>query len=58
VLGIVCRTISDHVLKKDRLTRTSGATGAVTLIQRFEQCARCGGCLGFEGRVAPVVCTM
>ncbi len=35
VLGIVYRTISAHVLKKARLTRTSGATGAVTLIQRF-----------------------
>jgi hypothetical protein len=27
VLGIVYRTISAHVLKKARLTRTSGATG-------------------------------
>jgi ribosomal protein S27E len=35
VLGIVYRTISAYVLKKARLTRTSGATGAVTLIQRF-----------------------
>jgi len=35
VLGIVYRTISAHILKKARLTRTSGATGAVTLIQRF-----------------------
>ena len=35
VLGIVYRTISAHVLKSARLTRASGATGAVTLIQRF-----------------------
>ena len=35
VLGIVYRTISGHILKKARLTRASGATGAVTLIQRF-----------------------
>jgi hypothetical protein len=35
VLGIVYRTISGYVLKKARLTRASGATGAVTLIQRF-----------------------
>ena len=35
VLGIVYRTISAYVLKKARLTRASGATGAVTLIQRF-----------------------
>jgi hypothetical protein len=35
VLGIVYRTISAHILKKARLTRASGATGAVTLIQRF-----------------------
>jgi ribosomal protein S27E len=35
VLGIVYRTISAHLLKKARLTRASGATGAVTLIQRF-----------------------
>ena len=35
VLGIAYRMISAHVLKKARLTRTSGATGAVTLIQRF-----------------------
>jgi hypothetical protein len=35
VLGIVHRTISAHILKKARLTRASGATGAVTLIQRF-----------------------
>jgi hypothetical protein len=35
VLGIVYRTISAHILKKARLTRATGATGAVTLIQRF-----------------------
>jgi ribosomal protein S27E len=35
VLGIVYRTISAHVLRKARLTRATGATGAVTLIQRF-----------------------
>ena len=35
VLGIVYRTISTYILKKARLTRASGATGAVTLIQRF-----------------------
>ena len=35
VLGIAYRTISARVLKKARLTRTSGATGAVTLVQRF-----------------------
>ena len=35
VLGVVYRTISAHILNKARLTRASGATGAVTLIQRF-----------------------
>jgi hypothetical protein len=35
VLGIVYRAISAHVLKEARLTRASGGTGAVTLIQRF-----------------------
>jgi hypothetical protein len=35
VLGIIYRTISGHVLRKARLTRAAGATGAVTLIQRF-----------------------
>ena len=35
VLGIVYRTISAYVLKSARLTRATGATGAVTLIQRF-----------------------
>ena len=33
--GIVHRTISAYILKKARLARASGATGAVTLIQRF-----------------------
>lgn len=35
VLGIVYCTISHYVLKKARLARTSGANGALTLIQRF-----------------------
>jgi hypothetical protein len=35
VLGIFYRTISAHILKRARLMRASGATGAVTLIQRF-----------------------
>jgi ribosomal protein S27E len=35
VLGIVYRTISAYIFEKARLTRASGATGAVTLIQRF-----------------------
>ncbi len=35
VLGIVYRTISAPILKRARLMRASGATGAVTLIQRF-----------------------
>ena len=35
VLGIGYRTISGHLLRKARLTRATGATGAVTLIQRF-----------------------
>jgi ribosomal protein S27E len=35
VLGIVYRTISAHILRKARLARATGATGAVTLIQRF-----------------------
>jgi hypothetical protein len=35
VLGIVYRTLSAYVLKRARLTRATGATGAVTLIQRF-----------------------
>ena len=32
VLGIVYRTISAYILKKARLTRATGETGAVTLI--------------------------
>ena len=32
---VVYRTISAHVLEKARLTRGSGATGAMTLIQRL-----------------------
>ena len=35
VLGAVYRTISGYLLKSADLTRTTGATGAVTLIQRF-----------------------
>jgi hypothetical protein len=35
VLRIVYRTISAHVLKRARLMGASGATGAVTLVQRF-----------------------
>jgi ribosomal protein S27E len=35
VLGIVYRAISGHLLKRARLTRSTGDTGAVTLIQRF-----------------------
>lgn len=35
MLAIVYRTISGHILKKARLTRATGNTGAVTLIQRF-----------------------
>jgi hypothetical protein len=35
VLGIVYRTISAHILRKAPVTRATGATGAVTLIQRF-----------------------
>jgi len=35
VLAIVYRTLSAHLLKKARLTRATGNTGAVTLIQRF-----------------------
>jgi hypothetical protein len=35
VLGIVYRTISDHLIHKTGLTRASAVTGAVTLIQRF-----------------------
>jgi ribosomal protein S27E len=35
VLGVVYRTISRQLLHKAGLTRSSGATGAVTLVQRF-----------------------
>ncbi len=35
VLGVVYRTISGHLLTRAGLTRASGHTGAVTLIQRF-----------------------
>ena len=35
MLGVVYRTISSHLLRKSRLTRTAGAAGAVTLIQGF-----------------------
>jgi hypothetical protein len=35
VLGVVYRTISDHLLKTAALSRNTGNTGAVTLIQRF-----------------------
>jgi hypothetical protein len=35
VLGVVYRTISGHLLSEVRLTRRTGHTGAVTLIQRF-----------------------
>ncbi len=35
VLGIVCRSISSHVLRQARLTRATGNTGAVTMIQHF-----------------------
>ena len=35
VLGVVYRTISHHLLHKAGFTRATGATGAVTLVQRF-----------------------
>jgi hypothetical protein len=35
MMGAVYRTISGYLLKSADLTRTTGATGAVTLIQRF-----------------------
>jgi ribosomal protein S27E len=35
VLGIVCRAISSHLIKKTGFTRKTAQTGAVTLIQRF-----------------------
>ncbi len=36
LLGIVYRAISGHLIRKAGLKRTSAATGAVTLIQRFD----------------------
>lgn len=35
VLGIVCRTISTHLIKNADHTKKTAQTGAVTLIQRF-----------------------
>jgi hypothetical protein len=35
VLGVVYRTISGDLLSETGLTRATGATGAVTLVQRF-----------------------
>lgn len=35
VLGVVYRTIASHLIRQAGLTRVSGQTGAVTLIQRF-----------------------
>jgi hypothetical protein len=35
VLGIVYRAIATHLIHKASLKRKDGATGAVTLIQRF-----------------------
>jgi hypothetical protein len=35
VLGIVWRALAAHLLNKAGLTRATGQTGAVTLIQRF-----------------------
>jgi ribosomal protein S27E len=35
VLGVVYRTISHHLLHQAGLPRSTGATGAVTLVQRF-----------------------
>jgi ribosomal protein S27E len=35
VLGVVYRTISGFLLRRAGLTRATGATGAVTLVQRF-----------------------
>ena len=35
VLGVVYRTISRHLIGKAGLTRATGVTGAVTLVQRF-----------------------
>jgi hypothetical protein len=35
VLGIVCRAISSHLIRKAGFTRKTAQTGAVTQIQRF-----------------------
>jgi ribosomal protein S27E len=35
VLGVVYRTIARHVVERAGLTRASGATGAITVVQRF-----------------------
>ena len=35
VLGVVCRTISRQLIDQAGLTRATGETGAVTLVQRF-----------------------
>jgi len=35
VLGIVYRTIANHLIRQAKSTQTTAATGAVTLIQRF-----------------------
>ena len=35
VLGIVCRCIATHLIKKAGLSRRMAQTGAVTLIRRF-----------------------
>jgi hypothetical protein len=35
VLGVVYRTIARHLINQAGLTRATGATGAVTLVQRF-----------------------
>jgi hypothetical protein len=40
VLGIAYRTISAHILGKAHLTRTTGATGAVTGLRRSAERVR------------------
>jgi ribosomal protein S27E len=40
VLGVVYRTIARYLIGRTGLTRTRGATGAVTLIQRFGSALR------------------
>src|SRR5271168_2426235 len=47
VLGEVYRTISRHLIGKAGLTRARGATGAVTLVQRF------GSALNLTARIRP-----